>query len=286
MEKKHLFILVFLTILLGCFGGGGGGDKNGETVEEKNIWQPKPGTTWQWQLTGEIDTSIEAEMFDIDLFDVTKEVIEELHRKGKIVICYFSAGTYEPWRPDANQFPQEIIGNTLSEWPDEKWLNIKQLDVLAPIIRARLDLAVEKGCDGVEPDNVDAYTFDNDDDPHNDTGFNLTYEDQLRYNLWLAEEAHKRGLSIGLKNDMDQIQDLEPYFDWALNEECFYYNECEKLLPFVRQGKAVFVTEYVDSEENVDKDWVKSLCEQAEKFGFSLIIKTKDLNAWRIACGE
>ena len=33
------------------------------------VWQPKPGTTWQWQLTGEIDTSFDVAMYDIDLFD-------------------------------------------------------------------------------------------------------------------------------------------------------------------------------------------------------------------------
>ena len=31
-------------------------------------------------------------------------------------------------------------------------------------------------------------------------GFPLTYQDQLQYALWLADEAHKRGLAIGVKN--------------------------------------------------------------------------------------
>jgi len=68
----------------------------------------------------------------------------------------------------------------------------------------------EKGCDGVEPDNVDGYT--------NDTGFNLTSNDQIQYNKFLANEAHQRGLSIGLKNNLDQIEVLEPFFDFAVNE--------------------------------------------------------------------
>jgi hypothetical protein len=43
--------------------------------------------------------------------------------------------------------------------------------------------------------------------------FPLTYEDQLALNIWLPQEAHKGGLSICLKNDMDQVCDLLPYFD-------------------------------------------------------------------------
>ena len=68
------------------------------------------------------------------------------------------------------------------------------------IMQARLDLAVQKRCDGVEPDNVDGYA--------NDTGFDLSSLDQLTYNQWLASEAHTRNLSIGLKNDLDQVPAL------------------------------------------------------------------------------
>jgi len=93
---------------------------------------------------------------------------------------------------------------------DERWLDSRRLDMLGPLMRARLELAVQKRCDGVEPDNVDGYA--------NNTGFPLTAQQQLAYNIWLATEAHARGLSGGLKNDLKQITVLEPYFDWALNE--------------------------------------------------------------------
>lgn len=95
----------------------------------------------------------------------------------------------------------------------------------------RLDLAKSKGCDGVEPDNIDAYI------QVNGGGFKVTYQDQLNYNIWLAREAHARNLSIGLKNDVDQVKDLVSHFDWALNEECYQYNECDTLLPFIRGKK-------------------------------------------------
>ncbi|NWF65308.1 MAG: endo alpha-1,4 polygalactosaminidase [Chloroflexi bacterium] len=50
----------------------------------------------------------------------------------------------------------------------------------------------------------------------------------------------RHGLSIGLKNDLHQIKDLLPYFDWIVNEECFSFDECDLLLPFVKAVKPVF----------------------------------------------
>lgn len=228
---------------------------------EPNIWEPQPGTTWQWQLTDEVNTSYDVEMYDIDLFDVPQEIIDELHDDGRIVICYFSAGSWEDWRDDANNFPNEVIGQTLDGWEDERWLDISQIELLEPVMTARLDLAVEKGCDGVEPDNVGAY--------NNETGFDLSYENQLAYNIWLAEQSHERGLSIGLKNDLDQIEVLVEHFDWALNEECFFFEECDLLLPFIEADKAVFGVEYDgDSDE---------YCPLANEMGFSWLTKTLDL---------
>jgi hypothetical protein len=133
---------------------------------------------------------------------------------------------------------------------------------------ARLDEAANKGCDGVEPDNVDGYT--------NKSGFPLSYQDQLNYNIWLANAAHERGLSIGLKNDLDQVVDLIEHFDWALNEQCFQYDECELLLPFVEAGKAVFGVEYRGN--------TNSFCPQANAMDFDWLKKKLKLNAWRVAC--
>ena len=128
---------------------------------ETAVWQPTPGTTWQWQLSGTIDTSIDVAMYDIDLFDTPQSVIDRLHQDGRVVICYFSAGSYEEWRPDEAEFPSTVLGNPLDDWPGENWLDIRQIDTLSPIMGARLDLAVQKKCDGVKAVNVDGYSKDN-----------------------------------------------------------------------------------------------------------------------------
>ena len=48
---------------------------------------------------------IDAPVWDIDLFDSETSNIQALKTAGKIVICYFSAGTREDWRDDAKDFP-------------------------------------------------------------------------------------------------------------------------------------------------------------------------------------
>ena len=233
-----------------------------------DIWQPAPGVSWQWQLSGTVDTSFDVEMYDIDLFDTPQETIDLLHENGRIVICYFSGGNYEEWRSDAGDFPAAVLGNTLDGWPDERWLDIRQISELEPIMTARLDLAVSKGCDGVEPDNVDGYA--------NDSGFPLTAQDQLDYNIWLANAAHDRNLSIGLKNSLDLIPNLVDYFDWALNEQCYQYDECEMLRPFTDTNKAVFGVEY---EGNPSE-----FCPYFNNLDFDWLFKELDLDATRTAC--
>jgi hypothetical protein len=245
-------------------------DPVGDDGPEHAIWRPAPGTSWQWQLTGyPVDRSLDVDMYDIDLFDAPQATIDALHAEGRIVVCYLSAGSWEGWRDDADSFPATALGNELDGWPDERWLDVRDAAVRA-IMLERLDLAAEKGCDGVEPDNVDGYA--------NDPGFALTYDDQIAYNTFIAREARSRGLSVGLKNDLEQIGDLVDEFDWALDEECFAWDECPVLSPFVEAGKAVFQVEYGDAS------LADEICPRADALDLDTIIKRLDLDAWRVGC--
>jgi len=133
---------------------------------------------------------------------------------------------------------------------------------------ARFDLCKQKGFDAVEPDNVDGYD--------NDPGFSFTAADQLAYNRYIAGLAHERGLSVGLKNDLEQIPQLMPSFDFAVDEQCFEYAECHLLSPFIAAGKAVFHTEYSGSTAD--------FCPRAKLLKLSSMLKRLKLDAWRQAC--
>ena len=265
---------IFFIVLISFYGCGK--DSDDTNISETTWYRPSVTTTFQWQLNGELDLSYNVDLYDIDLFDTNSSIIEQLHDENKSVICYFSAGSYENWRNDANSFPENILGNNLDDWEGERWLDISNLNALRPIIEARLDLAQAKGCDGVEPDNIDGYI--------NNTGFELTAEDQINYNKYIAQEAHKRGLSVGLKNDLNQIEELESYFDFAINEQCNFYNECDKLIPFIEANKPVFNIEY-DSKYITQNDVNQTLCNYTNNLHFQTLVLPHLLDdSFRYSC--
>jgi hypothetical protein len=243
---------------------------------DSEVWKPRPRTTWQWQITGRVDESVKAAMYDIDLFDarpgqVNAGAIDRLHAKEIVVVCYLDTGAWESYRPDAARFPRSVIGNPTG-WQGERWLDLRRgsWPKFAPIIWKRLDLAKRLGCDGVEPDQNNAVG--------NRPGFPITPADQKAWYLEVARQAHRRGLSVGMKNGLESIdRDTVAAFDWALNEQCFQYTECARLEPFTRAGKAVFQVEY-DLPPS-------TFCRQARRLGFSSLRKHPRLGAWRIACG-
>jgi hypothetical protein len=273
-----LKFLVLLAFLISCSGG----DSNKSSlnpdvapITEGNWYRPKPLVSWQWQLTGVINSSYDVEIYDIDLFETEKGLISALQTSGHKVICYFSAGSYEEWRSDAEQFNENDLGNALDGWPGERWLDIRSSHV-HELMKSRLDLAKEKGCDGVEPDNMDGYT--------NNPGFNFTARDQLAFNRFIANEAHLRDLSVALKNDLNQIEDLVDYYDFAVNEQCFQYSECNLLAPFIDADKAVLTAEYQSEyiENSAARD---ELCVDALSKNFSTLILPLDLDdEFRFAC--
>ncbi len=195
----------------------------GPETQADGIWRPALNTPWQWQLPPPVDESVDAVMFDSNLY----------------------AG-----------------------FPEERWLDIRRVDLIGPIIERRMDLCRAKGFDGIEPDNVDGHL--------NDTGFPLSYQDQIRYNTFIAAAAHARGLSVGLKNDLDQVPDLVGVFDWALNEECFEQGDCEQLLPFIAAGKAVFNVEF--------RLEPGQFCPQANAMNLNSMRKNLTIDAFRVPC--
>jgi len=231
-------------------------------------------STWQWQLQGELDTSYDVDVYDVDLFETDPSTIAELSADGRTVVCYFSAGSYEGWRPDADAFADVALGTTLDGFEDERWLDVRDPSVRA-VAEGRLDLAVERGCDGVEPDNVGGYT--------NDTGFDLSADDQLDFNRFLSDAAGQRGLLIGLKNDLDQIPELVDAFDFAVNEQCHEFDECSAYRPFAERGRPVFNAEY--ARRFVDDP--AGVCADSRRLGLRTLILPLELdNSFRVSCDE
>jgi len=237
-------------------------------------WDPSS-VSWQWQLTGEINQTYEVDIYDVDLFETSTEVISQLKSSGSTVLCYFSAGSSEDWRPDYNSFADSDLGRKLDGWDGENWLDIRSANVYEIMLK-RLDLAVEKGCDGVEPDNINGY--------ENRTGFDLTETDQLAFNRNLANAAHERDLCIALKNEGAQATELVSYYDLALTEQCIQYDECNLYQPFLDATKPVINAEYQSEWESSDYD---SICNQSNAASIRTLILNYDLDdSFRYVCWE
>jgi hypothetical protein len=237
--------------------------------------RPTAGVTWQWQLNGTINTGYAVDLYDVDLWETPDVTLRALQARGMTVLCYFSAGSGETYRDDYGRFAAADLGRPLDGYPDERWLDIRSATVWA-VMMGRLDLAVQRGCDGVEPDNVDGYT--------NDPGFPLTARDQLAFNRTLANEAHRRGLAVALKNSGDQAASLVAYFDLELNEECHQYDECDQLAPFTAAGKPVLNVEYAGSRSQAEAR-AQTVCPDANAAGLRTLLLPDDLDdAYRVSC--
>ena len=233
-------------------------------------WLPAVGDTLQLQLSGQIDTSYDDDIYVLDMYDAPAPVIEELHAAGRKVACYLSAGAWEEWRPDADSFPVGVLGSNLEGSKTERWLDIREVATLRPILSARVTTCAEKGFDGVGFDNVDGYA--------NDSGFKLNRQDQLAFNQALAELAHEHELAAGITNAPALADDLVSHFEFAISTGCYQFDECHLYDGFAEASKPVFVIEFVVGTEE--------FCDRAELDGFTAQRKRFNLGAWREACWE
>jgi len=231
-------------------------------------WQPRGELTWQMQFSGRIDKSVAADAYDIDAFDSSAALVTKLHGLGRKAVCYIDAGSWESYRPDADEYPAIVKGKVMAGWPDERWLDIRRIDILGPILEDRIAMCASKRFDGVEFDNVDGYS--------NRTGFLLTAQDQLKFDRWLADTAHAHGLGVGLKNTPSLADQLEPSFDFSIVEQCVQYHECGSFAPFLDANKPVLDIEYSVG--------IGTLCPKTQALGIFGMRKHLDLDAWRKTC--
>jgi hypothetical protein len=224
------------------------------------------GMSLQYQIVGSIDTSVDAQLFVIDLFDAPLAKIAELHAKGRVVIGYVSVGSLEDWRKDVASFPQAAVGKQLANYPNESWLDIRSAAVRSAM-GARLDLARKNGFDGIFASTLGGYMTN--------SGFPLTRADELDYARFVANAAQSRGLSAGLSSDFE-LSELATSYDWALAEGCIAHGFCDQLKPFMLQAKPVFNIETEGDQATV--------CMKAAGYGIPTTLKHSSSDTWRMPC--
>lgn len=61
---------------------------------------------------------------------------------------------------------------------------------------------------------------------HTHTHVHIHIHTHIHIHIHIHTQAHDRNLSVGLRNDWEQLDDLEASFDWALSEDCLFEGEC------------------------------------------------------------
>jgi hypothetical protein len=143
----------------------------------------------------------------------------------------------------------------------------------------RMALAAEKGCDGVDPDNVENYDSGN--------YFRITRNDGIDYVKKLADLAHSYGMAMGLKNAGDILSEVIDDIEFAVNESCASSDECDYYEELIEAGKPVLHVEYVNSNNNVPANTRNRYCLKNEEdyaSTFSTTIKVLSLNGWVLFC--
>lgn len=147
----------------------------------------------------------------------------------------------------------------------------------------RLELAREKGFDGVDPDNVDGFE-------NKESGLGLTRGDAVAYVRWLAGEAHRRGLACGLKNGGDElVGEVLADVEFVVQEQAVQWGDQDAYMCVVQAGKALFHVEYPKGEDPEDKGMNNERRVEGRKRekalsmrrkGWSSIIKNVCLDQW------
>lgn len=267
--KKYLLIVLLIA--------GYSCTKDGPDSAIENYYKPKIGDSFDWRLDSiglnEVN-QYSCNIIDIDAFSATKELVDAFHARGIKVIAYVSVGTIENYRPDSALLPTEVIGDIYPSWPDERFLNLREIEKLKPFITSRFDMIKLKGFDGIEADNIDIYEEEKD--------FNLTINDTKLFCEYIIEQAHNRGLSIGQKNTEELVPLLYKKFDWALTEDVFYQNTQNDYSIYISAGKPVFSAEYTDNMST--SHFSDSVCNKAKQLKYFAFLKHRDLTQWTYEC--
>jgi hypothetical protein len=188
---------------------------------------------WDWQI-GRVAplqrTGAHAvDIYDIDGFLTTPAQVRTLHTRWQAAtlphpktVCYLDLA-WEDYRPDGTPgryFPAATLGKVYFGFPQERWVDFRQLDALKPMLDERIRMCAAKGFDAVELDDIDSF------DPPSTTGFHLTPGDAQNYLAYAFNEIHRYGMTGLWKNSPLLSWWGRRYTDGAVVEECYRYHQC------------------------------------------------------------
>jgi hypothetical protein len=190
---------------------------------------------WDWQI-GRVAAlqrtgGKAVDIYDIDGFLTTAAQVRAIKTTWQAstlrhprTICYLDLA-WEDYRPDASPavrgyFPASTLGHVYFGFPEERWVDLRQLDALKPMLRERVAMCARKGFDAVELDDIDSF------DPPSTTGFSLTPGDAENFLAYAFNEIHRYGMTALWKNSPYLSWWGRQYADGAVVEECYVSQAC------------------------------------------------------------
>jgi len=243
----------------------------GMPAEADNPYVPAANVRWLAQLDGAIDVQQDAQLFYLDAEQQPPEALATLRAEGRHYLCYLSAGSLEAFRQDTQDFPDSAIGNALTEFPGERWLDVRD-ETVRELMAKRVTALGAVGCDGVPPSSLAVQAAD--------TGFDLTLADALDYARWLAERIHAAGMSAGLTGPTQLTSELWSTFDFGLALGCVSGTGCAEYAPFERANKSVLHLEIGEAAA------APRLCNAAKALGFDALVSDAGFTGKCIACSD
>lgn len=268
----HIKTLAVLLMLSACGSSGGDGGDGGTVVVDGGDGDGPTESYWDWQLTEPFNLSRDLQVIDLDPDSVTASQVATLNSKGIKTICYVSIGTLEDYRDDIDDFPASVIGNIYGDWPDEKFLDVREIAILTPLMQARFQRCKDMGFDAIEPDNMDVH--------ENNSGFNISQSDMVDYIQALASVAHGMGLEYAQKNVSDLTPQLINTSDFVITESCYQDGWCNEVMAYSAAGKDILDAEYNDRPIDFE-----TACGFAANNDIKMILKDRDLTSQLETCG-
>jgi hypothetical protein len=277
-RMKRLFAILAFFPLLSCQGtegallvfedasvGGAGGD-SGVEPEGLHRARLRQLTSFQIQLSGQVDLGVEAELFVVDANSPDTATFDGLDDAGAYVACYFSAGSLEPWRPDFDAFPAAVVGDPLPDYPNENWLDVRS-ETVVTLMTERIQSAGERGCAGVYP-AIPRPAM-------SDEGFALVDDDFTTYAERLAAAAHELGLGA-VHAAGPGFAPEATFFDATLVFGCGVAGLCDSWGPHAQAGYGIFLVEFGD-EVAPEASCVSGI-------DWPQIVKNQGLDSFRYVC--
>jgi len=230
---------------------------------------PEPGASFQIQLLGTLDTSIDADVFIVD-FEKEETELAPLVSASKYIACYFSAGSFEPWRDDAELFPESVLGDPLDDYPNERWIDVSS-DAVLERMSARITLAKERGCSAIYPSLVRPGS--------SEVGFGLSSEEYLLFSQRLVALAHEAELGAIHPSGSARTGEEELYdATLVLVSGCVSADNCGDWASYQESGRAVFII-----SEGSEASAADACPPEMDRIA-PTIVKEGNLSAFRYEC--